>query len=150
MPLPDAAPELAALYQSLILDHYRRPRNRGALEHADASVTVKNPLCGDQLELQVTFDDAGAVRAVRFRGEGCSISLATASMMTELVEGKTREEIDELAARFARMLEGDTSATADEMLGDLRALSGVARVPARIKCALLPWDAIKAVVSRES
>jgi nitrogen fixation NifU-like protein len=147
MPQPDGAPNLAALYQSLILDHYRRPRNRGTLEQADASVTVKNPRCGDQIELQVAFDDAGGVQAVRFRGEGCSISLATASMMTELVTGKTREEIDELAARFARMLEGDETAAADETLGDLRALSGVARVPARIKCALLPWDAIKAVAT---
>lgn len=147
MPPPDAAPSLAALYQSLILDHYRKPRNQGVLEGADAAITVKNPLCGDQLELQVAFDDAGGVRAASFRGQGCSISLATASMMTELVAGKTRAEIRALAERFTHMVHGDADAAADHALGDLRALSGVARVPARVKCALLPWEALEQAIA---
>jgi nitrogen fixation NifU-like protein len=148
MPPPDAAPNLAALYQSLILDHYRKPRNYGVLDGADVSVTVKNPLCGDELVLQLAFDDTGAVRAARFRGQGCSISLATASMMTELVTGKSRDEIEAAARRFARMLEGDADAAAPA-LGDLRALAGVAKVPARIKCAQLPWEALTKCQSSE-
>ncbi|HEX6966801.1 MAG TPA: SUF system NifU family Fe-S cluster assembly protein [Gemmatimonadaceae bacterium] len=140
---PDASPTLAALYQSLILEHYRRPRNQGVLDDADVSVTMKNPLCGDELVLQLAFDDAGGVRAARFRGQGCSISLATASMMTEYITGKSRDEIDSAARRFAQMLAGDAEVAADPALGDLRALSGVAKVPARIRCAQLPWEALE-------
>jgi nitrogen fixation NifU-like protein len=147
MPQPDASPTLAALYQSLILEHYRRPRNHGVLEDADVAVTVKNPLCGDQLVLQLAFDDTGAVRAARFRGQGCSISLATASMLTECITGKSREAIDATAHRFARMLEGDADAATEPALGDLRALSGVAKVPARIRCAQLPWEALERALS---
>src|SRR2546423_12307894 len=88
---PDSA-QLSALYQEMILDHYRRPRNKGTLENADASVEMKNPLCGDEIGLQLSF--AGEeVSDVRFSGRGCSISQASASMMTQLVKGKTRSEI---------------------------------------------------------
>ena len=142
MPQPDAAPGLAALYQSLILDHYRKPHNHGELEDADVSVTVKNPLCGDEIVLQLAFDEVGTVRAASFRGQGCSISLASASMMTELIAGKGRDDIDRTAQCFARMMEGGADAAGDPSLGDLRALSGVAKVPARIPCALLPWKAL--------
>jgi len=151
MPQPDAAPGLAALYQSLILDHYRKPHNHGELEDADVSVTVKNPLCGDEIVLQLAFDEVGTVRAASFRGQGCSISLASASMMTEAVTGLARDEIDRAARRFARMMEGDADAAGDPSLGDLRALSGVAKVPARIPCALLPWEALaKAMTEPQS
>ena len=133
---------LAALYQELILDHYRRPRNKGVLERADARVAVKNPLCGDEIDLQLRFD-RGRVAEVRFAGRGCSISQSSASMMTELVRGKGAAEVHALVRRFAEMLHGSEEAAADERLGELRALSGVAKFPMRVKCALLPWKALE-------
>jgi nitrogen fixation protein NifU and related proteins len=133
--------EIAALYQEMILDHYRRPRNKGVLENPDASVQMKNPLCGDEITLQVVFGEEG-VSDVRFSGRGCSISQASASMMTQLVKGKTAAEIDALRKRFRELVLGDQNAAEDEKLGSLRALSGVARFPARVKCALLAWNAL--------
>jgi nitrogen fixation NifU-like protein len=141
--MPDARAD--AVYQELILDHFRRPRNRGALEEiaaAGATATVRNPLCGDALTMAVALD-AGRVRAVRFAGEGCSIALATASMLTELAPGKDADALAALGARFAAMLAAPPDATADPALGALRALQGVARVPARHQCALLPWRALE-------
>jgi len=138
--------ELSALYQELILDHYRRPRNKGTLENADASVEMKNPLCGDEIELQVAFDGDG-VRDLKFSGRGCSISQASASMMTQLVKGKRREEIDAIRNQFRDLMLGVTSAANDGRLGSLRALSGVARFPARVKCALLAWNALESALA---
>jgi nitrogen fixation protein NifU and related proteins len=138
--------EIAALYQEMILDHYRRPRNKGTLENADASVEMKNPLCGDEITLQVAFGENG-VSDVRFSGRGCSISQASASMMTQLVKGKTTSEIDALRKRFRELVLGDQTAAGDEALGSLRALSGVARFPARVKCALLAWNALDTAFS---
>jgi nitrogen fixation protein NifU and related proteins len=140
---PDSA-QLSALYQEMILDHYRRPRNKGTLENADASVEMKNPLCGDEIGLQVAFD-GDQISDVRFSGRGCSISQASASMMTQLLKGKTRDEIDSIRARFRELMLGSGEAT-DE-LGPLRALSGVARFPARVKCALLAWNALESALS---
>src|SRR6185436_3942557 len=93
MPRPETSAELSALYQEMILDHYRRPRNKGTLENPDASVEMNNPLCGDEIGLQVAFD-GDQISDVKFSGRGCSISLASASMMTQLLKGKTRVEID--------------------------------------------------------
>lgn len=132
---------LAALYQEMILDHYRRPRNRGALEHADVSVPMRNPLCGDEITLQLDMD-GDVIREARFTGRGCSISQASASMMTELVKGRSAADASRLARRFRAMILGDTDAAADTSLGAARALSGVARFPARVKCALLGWNAM--------
>jgi nitrogen fixation NifU-like protein len=147
--VPNAVPRaardparLAALYQELILDHYRRPRNRGTLERPDARVVVKNPLCGDEIDLQLRFHH-GCVAEARFAGRGCSISQSSASMMTELVRGKAVTEVHALALRFAEMLGGSEEAAADERLGELRALSGVGRFPMRVKCAMLPWKALE-------
>jgi nitrogen fixation NifU-like protein len=134
--------EIAALYQELILDHYRRPRNKGKLENPDASVEMKNPLCGDEIALQVAFDGE-SVSDLRFSGRGCSISQASASMMTQLVKGKTKEEIDSIRNQFRDLMLGDASLAQDPRLGSLRALSGVARFPARVKCALLAWSALE-------
>lgn len=147
MSLPERSAEIAALYQEMILDHYRRPRNKGTLERADASVEMKNPLCGDEICLQVLFEGSG-VCDLRFSGRGCSISLASASMMTQLVKGKGAEEIDALRNRFREMMLGDASAGSDETLGSLRALSGVARFPARVKCALLAWNALESALAK--
>lgn len=143
MPPSDAPrPELTALYQELILDHYRRPRNRGALESPDASVQMRNPLCGDEITLELTFDGE-RVREVRFAGQGCAISQASASMMTQALRGKTRAEADALTQRFAEMIAGDAEAATDPALGELRALAGVARIPVRVKCATLAWQALQ-------
>ena len=142
MSRPERSAEIAALYQELILDHYRRPRNKGTLENADASAEMKNPLCGDEITLQVAFNGNG-VGDLRFSGRGCSISQASASMMTQLVKGKDVSEVNALRHRFREMILGDASAVSDEKLGSLRALSGVARFPARVKCALLAWNALE-------
>ncbi|HJP58715.1 MAG TPA: SUF system NifU family Fe-S cluster assembly protein, partial [Gemmatimonadaceae bacterium] len=114
------------------------------LENADASVEMKNPLCGDEIGLQVSFD-GDQISDVKFSGRGCSISQASASMMTQLLKGKTRGEIDSIRARFRDLMLGSGEAT-DE-LGPLRSLSGVARFPARVKCALLAWNALESALS---
>lgn len=132
--------DVAALYQELILDHYRRPRNRGKLESPDVALRKKNPLCGDVIDLQLQFD-GDTVREVRFTGEGCAISQAAASMLTQRLKGKSTAEAAQILDRFTRMVHGEEGA-ADESLGDLRALSGVSRLPVRHPCALLAWDAL--------
>ena len=142
MSQPKTSAEIGALYQEMILDHYRRPRNKGALENADATVEMKNPLCGDEITLQVAFE-GDSVCDLRFSGRGCSISQASASMMTQLVKGKTTEEIDAIRKRFRDLMLGNAPAADDAQLGSLRALSGVARFPARVKCALLAWYALE-------
>jgi nitrogen fixation protein NifU and related proteins len=134
--------EIGALYQEMILDHYRRPRNKGTLENPDATVEMKNPLCGDEISLQVAFDGK-SVSDLRFSGRGCSISQASASMMTQLVKGKSKEEIDAIRNQFRDLMLGDSSLAEEPQLGSLRALSGVARFPARVKCALLAWSALE-------
>jgi len=140
--------QLSALYQELILDHYRRPRNRGTLDPADETVAMKNPICGDEITLTMSFD-GDRLAEVKFAGAGCSISQASASMMTQLVRGKSVTETERLIERLGEMLKGDAAAAADERLGDLRALSGVARLPVRFKCATLAWTALqRALVER--
>lgn len=139
-PRPNTA-RVDAVYQELILDHYRRPRNRGVLEHPDVAVRKKNPLCGDEITLQVCFDD-DTVRDLRFAGQGCAISQASASMMTQRLAGRSVAEAAQMLARFTRMIEGDADAATDPELGELRALAGVARLPARHPCALLAWTAL--------
>ncbi|MEO8909869.1 MAG: Fe-S cluster assembly sulfur transfer protein SufU [Gemmatimonadaceae bacterium] len=146
MSRPESSAELSALYQELILDHYRRPRNKGTLENADASIEMKNPLCGDEICLQVAFE-GNSVCDLRFAGRGCSISQASASMMTQIVKGRSAEEIEAIRKRFRDLMLGDQSAATDEALGSLRALSGVARFPARVKCALLAWNALETALS---
>jgi nitrogen fixation NifU-like protein len=138
---PRTSAEIGALYQEMILDHYRRPRNKGTLEKPDASVEMKNPLCGDEITLQVAFD-GDSVCDLRFSGRGCSISQASASMMTQLVKGKSPEEIDAIRKEFRDLMLGNAAAD-ESQLGSLRALSGVARFPARVKCALLAWNALE-------
>jgi nitrogen fixation NifU-like protein len=142
MSLPDNSAEIAALYQELILDHYRKPRNKGKLENADATIEMRNPLCGDEVDLQVVY--AGdSIGDLKFSGRGCSISQASASMMTQIVKGKTRAEIDAIRTKFRDLIMGDLAAADDKSLGSLRALSGVSKFPARVKCALLAWNALE-------
>lgn len=133
---------LYQLYQEVILDHYRRPRNKSELADATHRITMHNPLCGDVIEVLLRVED-GRIGAARFLGKGCSISLASASMMTRLLEGRTLEDALELDARFTSLLHGDEEAASDRTLGDLRALAGVSKFPVRIKCALLAWNCLE-------
>ena len=140
-PSPLPAPPLSALYQELILDHYRRPRNKGTLERPTHSVSLNNPLCGDEIDLQLRVE-GDVIKDVRFIGRGCSISQAAASMMTQLLKEKSLTEARALADRMSAMMHGDEGAARDKALGELRALAGVAKFPVRVKCALLPWNAL--------
>src|SRR5438105_11777839 len=150
MSRPEMSAEVSALYQEMILDHYRRPRNKGRLENADASVEMRNPLCGDEIDLQVSFDGDN-IRDIKFSGRGCSISQASASMMTQLIKGKSAAEIDELRNRFRDLVLGDAAAAGDKSLGSLRSLAGVSKFPARVRCALLAWNALEtALEERDS
>jgi nitrogen fixation NifU-like protein len=149
MSSPKTSAEIGALYQEMILDHYRRPRNKGALEKADATVEMKNPLCGDEITLQVAFE-GDSVCDLRFSGRGCSISQASASMMTQLVKGKSGEEIDSIRKQFRDLMLGNASTADESQLGSLRALSGVARFPARVKCALLAWNALETALAQKA
>ena len=146
---PKTPAEISALYQELILDHYRRPRNKGTLENADASVEMKNPLCGDEINLQVAFDGA-SVSDLKFSGRGCSISQASADMMADVVKGQALESASELADSFKSMM-AQTDDGSSDSLGDLAALQHVKRYPVRVKCALLPWNTLaEAIRSYES
>lgn len=138
----DRSAQISALYQEMILDHYRRPRNKGEIENPDETIVMKNPLCGDEITVQIRYD-GDSVADVGFVGRGCSISQASASMMTQLIKGKSREEIDALRTRFRDMVMGNESLASDSSLGSLRALSGVSKFPARVKCALLAWNALE-------
>ena len=131
--------ELTDLYRDVILDHNRRPRNFGGLDPADASVEGFNPLCGDRLTVRLQMQD-DKISDIRFEGQGCAISTASASLMTEAVKGRTRAEALQLFERVHRLLTDDT-ARADE-LGKLAALSGVREYPARVKCASLCWHTL--------
>ncbi len=133
--------QLDDLYRRVIMDHYKNPRNRGTFEQ-DETVTVdlNNPTCGDRISLQMKIKD-GIVDAAKFVGEGCSISIASASMMTAAVKGKSVEEALELAERFSSLMKGEP-VSFDEY-EDLDALAGVNKFPARIKCATLAWNAMK-------
>jgi nitrogen fixation protein NifU and related proteins len=131
--------ELNDLYRDVILDHNRRPRNFGPLEPATASVEGFNPLCGDRLTLRLNLA-AGKIADIRFEGQGCAISTASASLMTEAVKGKSRAEALDLFDRVHRLLTDD--AASGEDLGKLAALSGVRAYPARVKCASLCWHTL--------
>jgi nitrogen fixation NifU-like protein len=132
--------ELNDLYRDVILDHNRRPRNFGALEPADVSVEGFNPMCGDRLTLRLQLAD-GAINDIRFEGQGCAISTASASLMTEAVKGKTRSEALKLFDRIHKLLTDD-AAVPDDELGKLASLSGVRAYPARVKCASLCWHTL--------
>jgi len=134
-------PSLSQLYQEVILDHYRRPRNKGPLPGATHQITMNNPLCGDVIEVLLKIEN-GRIAAAHFDGRGCSISQASASMMTGALTGKEMDEALALSEKFTLLLHGDGELAKDKSLGDLRALAGVSRFPVRIKCALLAWDCL--------
>lgn len=142
MTMDRSTPALQSLYQEVILQHYRSPRNKGEIEDADASIEMRNPVCGDEITLHLRVRE-GRIEQARFSGQGCSISQASASMMTELLTGRELSDAKGVSDRFTEMMHGSAEAARDKSLGDLRALAGVARFPVRIKCALLAWDALQ-------
>jgi nitrogen fixation NifU-like protein len=139
--------DLRDLYQEVILDHNKRPRNFGALEGASHQADGHNPLCGDQLSISLTVED-GEVQDVRFEGSGCAISTASASLMTEAVKGKSLEEAQRLFDGFHDLLTGDPSqaAKASADLGKLAVFEGVREFPVRVKCATLSWHTLKSAL----
>jgi len=131
------------LFREIILDHYRHPRHRGLVDPADVATHGHNPLCGDEIDLSLRVQE-GQVEGVGFEGQGCSISMAAASMMSEEIQGKSLGSARDLIRRFrAMLLDGQDPATVGD-IGDLEALAGVRRYAARIKCAMLPWTALEA------
>ena len=136
--------DLRELYQEVILDHNRNPRNFGPLEDADLRADGHNPLCGDKLSIAVNVVD-GVVTDVRFEGSGCAISKASASLMTEGIKGRTLDEARKLFGRFHQLVT-DRSVPPDEELGKLAVFAGVRDYPARVKCAILAWHTLRAAV----
>ena len=132
---------LDQLYRSVIMDHYKKPRNKGFLEENSVTIDMNNPTCGDRIHLTLKIND-GIVEDAKFDGEGCSISMSSASMMTEVIKGKKIEEALELANIFSKMMLGEDYSDKYD-LGDVEALQGVSKFPARIKCATLAWKAME-------
>jgi nitrogen fixation NifU-like protein len=139
---------LEDLYREVILDHYRNPRNKGHLDNPDLSAEGVNPLCGDEITIELAFDE-DRVSEVGISGQGCSISQSSASMMSEAIKGKTKDEIEDLTKRFRDMMsldgEADIGLDPDRpgaVLGDLESLQGVRKYPVRIKCASLGWNVL--------
>jgi nitrogen fixation NifU-like protein len=137
-----AEEQLEGLYRGVIMDHYRRPRNRGSLDGLETVAEGKNPLCGDAVRFEMRVRD-GVVEKIVFDGHGCAISISSASMLTELLEGKTVEEARDLIGTVTDFLKGERDGLDEEELGDVAALEGVAKFPVRIKCALLPFVAVR-------
>jgi nitrogen fixation protein NifU and related proteins len=140
--------DLRDLYQEVILDHSKRPRNFRKLEDANRTAVGHNPLCGDKLAVYLDIEN-GVVRDASFQGAGCAISTASASMMTEAIKGKPVEEAEKLFARFQEMLTTPVDQSLDESLGKLDVFNGVREFPARVKCATLSWHTVHAALSCE-
>ena len=136
--------ELGELYQEIILDHNKKPRNFHELPDANRTAEGFNPLCGDQIQLYVKLED-GVIRDIAFQGAGCAISKASASLMTSALKGKSPEEADALFQRFHRLVTTDEAADV-EALGKLAVFSGVREFPARVKCASLAWHTLRAAL----
>lgn len=132
---------LNQLYRTVIMDHYKTPRNKGVIDDGTMTVDMNNPTCGDAIRLTLDVQDE-IVQDAKFDGEGCSISLASASMMTEAIKGKSIEHALEMSEEFSKMMLGEDYDIPDED-GDIEALSGVSQFPARIKCATLTWKALE-------
>jgi nitrogen fixation protein NifU and related proteins len=139
--------DLEELYQEVILDHSRRPRNFGTLENPDVLVHGDNPSCGDEIHLGVQFATDGKLEEIKFNGQGCAISQASASMMTGKLKGKSREEAAAMARTFKDLVTSETAEQA-KSLGDLQLLQGVRKFPQRVKCAMLPWRALEQALAQ--
>lgn len=139
---------LDQLYRSVIMDHYKNPRNKGVIEDGALTIDMNNPTCGDRIRLTLDIVD-DIVQDAKFDGEGCSISMSSASMMTEAIKGKTIKEALKMSDEFSKMMLGEDYEI-DEEAGDIEALSGVAKFPARIKCATLAWKALERGTKNEN
>jgi nitrogen fixation NifU-like protein len=139
--------DLQDLYQSIILDHNRRPKNYGALEGATSRAEGRNPLCGDEVAVELRIE-RDAIEDVRFTATGCAVSRAAASIMTQAVKGKSREEVDRLFTQFHGLVTGKLKPTPQEarQLGEMAAFSGVSKFPVRVKCASMPWHTLQAAL----
>lgn len=139
---------LDQLYRSVIMDHYKNPRNKGVIEDGALTIDMNNPTCGDRIRLTLDIVD-DIVQDAKFDGEGCSISMSSASMMTEAIKGETIEEALKMSDEFSKMMLGEDYQIEEEA-GDIEALSGVAKFPARIKCATLAWKALERGTKNEN
>lgn len=138
---------LDQLYRQVIMDHYKNPRNKGSIEDGALTIDMNNPTCGDRIHLTLQVED-GIVQNAKFDGEGCSISMSSASMMTQAIKGKKIEEALQLSTIFSDMMLGKEYDDSID-LGDIEALNGVSKFPARIKCATLAWKAMEKGVSEK-
>ncbi len=140
MPLPD---DLRDLYQQVILDHSRNPRNHGTLDGDCLHAHGDNPSCGDEVDVWVKVDDTGTISDIKFSGQGCAISQASASMMTQKIKGRSRAATVDMTEDFRRIVTGDGDVANADALGELQLLEGVQKFPQRVKCAMLAWRALE-------
>ena len=139
---------LDTLYRQVIMDHYKNPRHRGQIEGDSVTIDMNNPTCGDRIQLQMQVED-GVVQDAKFEGEGCSISMSSASMMTQAIKGKSLEQAVKMSRAFSEMMLGKEIDTEGLDMEDIEALQGVSKFPARIKCATLAWKAMEKGAQRE-
>src|SRR5699024_9571683 len=139
---------LDTLYRQVIMDHYKNPRNRGSVDGDALTVDMNNPTCGDRIQLQLQLED-GIVQDAKFNGEGCSISMSSASMMTQAIKGKKLDDALKMSKAFSDMMLGEDVDTEEMDMGDVEALQGDSQYPARIKCATLAWKAMEKGVKEE-
>ncbi|UUV99483.1 MULTISPECIES: Fe-S cluster assembly sulfur transfer protein SufU [Vagococcus] len=144
-----ALSRLDNLYRQVILDHTNHPHNKGVLDEATSQIELNNPTCGDVIQLQLVMKD-GVIDEIAFDGHGCSISMASASMMTDAVKGKTEKEAIEIIADFLELVQGENIGEKKKVLKDAQMLGGVAKFPARIKCATLAWKALERGIIEEN
>jgi nitrogen fixation NifU-like protein len=141
--------ELSELYQQVILDHNKKPRNFHKIEEASHSAEGYNPLCGDNLTVYLNLEH-DAVKEIAFEGSGCAISKAAASMMTQAVKGKSKQEVNDLFDQFHRMVTGELDEEQEpNQLGNLKIFAGVREFPVRVKCATLAWHTLHAALSNQ-
>lgn len=140
MPLPD---ELRDLYQQVILDHSRNPRNHGEIPPPCLHAHGDNPSCGDEIDVYLRLSEDGRIEDLKFTGQGCAISQASASMMTQKIKGKSKAEAEAMREDFRRVVMGDGSPQDEDALGELVLLEGVQKFPQRVKCAMLAWRAVE-------
>jgi nitrogen fixation protein NifU and related proteins len=141
--------ELEELYQEIILDHSRKPRNFGELPNAAVIVHGDNPACGDEIHLAVQLGENGSLQDIKFTGHGCAISQASASMMTMKLKGKSRDEVLEMLGTFRDLVTGETPVESRK-LGDLQLMQGVRKFPQRVKCAMLAWRAVEQALQQSA
>lgn len=142
--------ELRDLYQSVILDHYKKPRNYGEPEGSNRHAVGVNPLCGDRVTIHARLDDDGRLTDVGFEGDGCAISTAAASLMTQAVKGMTVNQIEALFEQYHELVTGKGDASRAEDMGKLKVLAGVREFPSRVKCATLVWHALRAALGQSA